>query len=452
MRRLSSVAMRVRSQRERGAVATLIAILLAGGVVIGMLAVSVDLGNIAYERSQVQNGADATSMSLAQECAADASNCDPTTAEVKDLLGANARDGRAQYDASRYNTGAPGPTGVCARGSAAQVGSALPSCDSATVNAPIDDLGECPALPTWLAAESGIPYVETYAATETATGDDELFLPFSRVLAGGEAGDAGVSACARAAWGPLGSSLPSLPIVIGECNWNVATHNGTRFMESLPYSPAPKTGAAVPDLRDSTGIVRPPSEFVTQIFGKVNGSETEVLKAKFPCAQNLPPPSGGYAPGGFGWLDNCGTDPSQEGCAEDTNPCFAPIFGSGEFGGEPGAAAPNECKDILQDFVGQEVNIPVVTGVVGTGTNAVYEVKGVSTFFLAGYHNISNATDTDAYAPKVPSYAEKGCVGSDGKFFKSTCIWGWFTSPVHASGEIDPDGPSRGPVVVKPAG
>src|SRR5690606_27831326 len=99
-------------------------------------------------------------------------------------------------------------------------------------------------------------------------------LPFSQVLAGGESGDKGVNACARAAWGPIGSSRPSLPLVIGQCNWRDATDNGNRLMESPPYSPAPDTSSAVPALEDATGTLRQPSEFVTQIFAKVNGSET----------------------------------------------------------------------------------------------------------------------------------------------------------------------------------
>src|SRR5690606_15171642 len=161
----------------------------------------------------------------------------------------------------------------------------------------------CPPLADWL-RDSEIPYVETYAATKTTNDDDEnaLFLPFSRVLAGGDpSGDKGASACARAAWGPIGSSRPSLPIVLGECNWKIATSDGNRFMQSPPYAPAPHSGATVPALEDKAGALVQPSDFVTSIFGHVNGSETGVLEDKFPCDAELPSPSGGYTAGGFGW-------------------------------------------------------------------------------------------------------------------------------------------------------
>lgn len=76
-----------RRRRERGGVAVIVAVLLAGGVLIGMLALSVDVGQIMYERRQLQNGADATSLALAQRCAANEADCDPTN--VSSLLSAN---------------------------------------------------------------------------------------------------------------------------------------------------------------------------------------------------------------------------------------------------------------------------------------------------------------------------------------------------------------------------
>ena len=58
---------RLTSHGDRGAVAPLVAILMAGGVVLGMLTLSVDVGNIMWERRQLQNGADAASLALAKD-------------------------------------------------------------------------------------------------------------------------------------------------------------------------------------------------------------------------------------------------------------------------------------------------------------------------------------------------------------------------------------------------
>ena len=52
-------------RRDRGAAAVLVTVLLAGGVIMGMLALSVDVGTLMLERRQLQNGADATSLALA---------------------------------------------------------------------------------------------------------------------------------------------------------------------------------------------------------------------------------------------------------------------------------------------------------------------------------------------------------------------------------------------------
>lgn len=60
---------------ERGAVTTIVATLLGGGVLFGVLALSLDLGQLMAERAQVQNGADASSLSLMRSCATSSTQC-----------------------------------------------------------------------------------------------------------------------------------------------------------------------------------------------------------------------------------------------------------------------------------------------------------------------------------------------------------------------------------------
>lgn len=404
MRGLRKFRARLRRQRERGAVATLIAILLAGGVVIGMLAISVDLGNIAYERSQVQNGADATSLALAGECAADAANCDPET--VDDLLGGNARDAAAQYD---NRTGLL--NGACARGETSQVG---PLAGIGCAPGDMADLGQCPPLPDWLAAETSIPYVETYAATETATGDDELFLPFSRVLAGGEAGDAGVSACARAAWGSPGSTGPTLPITIGKCDWANKTavdgEPGLKYAPPPPYTPA--GGSSTPTVPSEI------AEYATGIFLHTTDEE-HTCKG-----------SPGHAyPGGFSWLAN--------------SDCVAVI----EVGGTDGAPGKSEaCEHSeLNKYLGTEVFIPIHGAVTGEGSGGKYDIVGVASFYFAGW-KLSNKSH------EVYEEPEDVCTGKKCDTGSVSYIWGWFTSGQLPVGSIDPDAEDLGVTIIKPAG
>ena len=190
-------------RRERGAVSTIFAVLLAGGVVMGMLAMTVDVGSIWLERRQLQNGADAASMALADICARDATKCDPTKtpSTLDPLLDANA----GKDHASQLDTRSGTVKGQCARKPGGTAFPGMPECASASTTAAITDLTKCPPLPTWLTgSNAGIPYVEAYSRTETASGSTILPKVFSQMLVGGGS-DVSVTACARAAWGTPGS-------------------------------------------------------------------------------------------------------------------------------------------------------------------------------------------------------------------------------------------------------
>ena len=65
MRRLTRLLAGRRADGERGAVLVLTSVVVAF-VAIGLLALTIDLGNITYNRAQLQNGADATSLALAR--------------------------------------------------------------------------------------------------------------------------------------------------------------------------------------------------------------------------------------------------------------------------------------------------------------------------------------------------------------------------------------------------
>ncbi|KRE39436.1 hypothetical protein ASG73_03695 [Janibacter sp. Soil728] len=414
------------ADRERGATATIVAILLSGGVIMGMLAVSVDLGNLTYERRQVQNGADATSMALAAECAGDKSlgqpACDPD--EVDDLLGANSRDGLSQYDAR------PGvPDGACARPGVAGTGS-LSKCPSTGA---IDDLGECPPLPEWLTNQPAIPYVETYAATEVAGGGDKLFLPFSRVLAGGASGDAGTSACARAAWGQPANYSATVPLTFSSCEWWSQTSNGTNYVEDGPSGALPGYGGADQPAWP-TG-----REVAIQLHDP--GNETE------DCTWN-----GKDTAGGFGWLD------------EKSDDCQAEVTDNGWAHTDTGNNVPQPCKDVLPTLWKTVIEIPVFDCIVdskdepasvptdpaacdptqkqSSGNNTWYHIEGWAKFYVSGY-TLPGATESSVMPGGLTC-------GSGGK-----CITGWFlTGQLSGSPDIAPPGSGTdfGTYVVKPAG
>ena len=98
---------------ERGAIAMMVTVLLASGVLLGCAALSVDVGNLSAERRQLQNGADAAALSAAQDCAITV--CPTATSpSLTVLAGANATDGTSSI--SRTNPALPA---VCGAGPAA---------------------------------------------------------------------------------------------------------------------------------------------------------------------------------------------------------------------------------------------------------------------------------------------------------------------------------------------
>jgi hypothetical protein len=196
-RRDSGAAM---NRRDRGAIAPLVAVMISSGVLIGMAALVVDVGNMYAERGQLQNGADAAALKSAQVCARKAADC--VTASLNDLVGQYARD-----NARRGEAGAS----VCGRGGD------LPGCP-----APQGNLSDCvrPA-PT-----SG-NYVEVH--TNTLGPDGSTLLPpfFANAVVDGFKGVT-VTSCARFAWGAP-TRAQALGMTISICDWERYTNNGAAF-------------------------------------------------------------------------------------------------------------------------------------------------------------------------------------------------------------------------------
>jgi hypothetical protein len=93
---LGRSAVAARADQDRGAVATIVVLLLASGVLLGFLALVVDVGQIYVERGELQSGADAAALAVARACATDNGQCD-SRGDLVDLArryaGANASDG-----------------------------------------------------------------------------------------------------------------------------------------------------------------------------------------------------------------------------------------------------------------------------------------------------------------------------------------------------------------------
>lgn len=429
MRWMTSRSARSTRSRERGAVMPIFAVLVASGVAFGMVALSVDVGNVMYERRQLQNGADASSLALARACAeADVpeTECAPDNPEVESLLDANSSDGLAQYD-----TRADAPDGACGR----NTGNAfLPECASDTSDAAFDELIECPPLPSWLRGNT-IPYVETYTLTESTEANPTL-LPryFSRLIVGGGE-DISVQACARAAWGPVGSYTGSVPIVISACEWKRQTSNGINYVSEGPVGGGYGYGGAGQPAWP--GVARE----VVVILHDPNDETSD-------CDWN-----GKDTAGGFGFVDSAN--------------CEASVTTDGWVQIDPGASPTQDCRDVMPGLLGTKISLPVFdclinssttpTGPAPTpppadvcdpsqrassGANSWYHIDGWAQFYLSGW----DLPGTVRNSVMPGGHTSCGIAGAK-------CLYGWFLKGSLDGQTIDPTpGNDFGTYTVLPAG
>ncbi|KRC88243.1 hypothetical protein ASE25_15475 [Terrabacter sp. Root85] len=424
MRRLSKMR---GIRRDRGATAV-VAALVVTFIAMPAMALSVDMGNIMFERRQLQNGSDATSMALAQMCANDVTTCNATTSvtSLNALASANAID-----NASQLNT-AIGTNGQCARPPTGVTFTGMPACASSTATAAqktaaLNNLGLCPPLSDYFVSGAGkdLGYVETSVQTKSSATDNTI-LPsiFSQALTGG----ARDTACARAAWGPGGpSSLTVLPLAMSECDW--AAQVG--YPSATNYPPGPSgtwPGYSNTDARPDW----PASE--NTIYSK--GNDTT-------CDTSSP---GGTAPGGFAWLDGL------------LSACTGAVSDSAWIHGNTGA---DGCDaSVFDPLRGTVIYVPVFDCMAasnlarepistdncnaGSGNNTWYHISGFAAFYLSGWR----LTKGDQVSIRPPNAL---CGSSNSQ----RCLSGWFLKDLIPTGDFvppTPTNPNYGVTIVKPAG
>ncbi|HEX6685087.1 MAG TPA: Tad domain-containing protein [Candidatus Limnocylindrales bacterium] len=232
---------------DRGGATTIVAVLMAGGVLLGMTALVVDVGQLYAEREQLQSGADAAASRIAIECAKGRSGCVTGTLDLAERAAdRNAADSRSNVEQL---------CGVDAR-------HRLSGCAGGDRGNLTDCIGPIP---------NGVNYVQVRTRTEVA--EDNYVLPFSfaQTLTGTPNGTT-VGACARVAYGPPKSGLA---LTISACEYE---RTRASEVDAPPWPPNP-----------------PPSQ---QVALGVHGGMARTC--------SVAPPSGWDQPGGFGWLDESG--------------------------------------------------------------------------------------------------------------------------------------------------
>ena len=320
---LARPMMRLLGRDERGAIGVLIAVLIGGGVLFGLGALAIDVGQLYQNRAELQNGADAGALAVADSCAL--GTCATGLANTY-----------ATGNASKLTGNQAGVDLVCGSGTGL---SACPAPGTAPYN--------CPANPA-----GGTNYVDVYTSTRTPSGS--LLPPvFARTLLG-NSGYSGtnVKACAQAEWGNP-SSAQTIAFTISACSWYVYTNNGTDFATPPPYPP--------------NAVPAPSYDHILYEHGSTNSTTSG-------CPEDNA--SGADGPGNFGWTTDPGANCSVVIGNSGTYPGLTGQSGLANCENAIAAAQANRSL----------VYVPVYSTAVGTGSGLTYTLLGFAAFVITGYH------------------------------------------------------------------
>jgi len=402
--------------QEEGATLVFVAVVLVA--LLALTAFAVDFGRMWEERRQLQNGADAAALAVAEDCARDL--CDGLYDEyaIADLYADdNARDGFAE---------------------------------------------------AWMVElDLDAQTVTVHNRTEDPGGDNHFDMLFAGIV--GFDGFT-VGAQATVAWGGLASDIATIPIIISDCEFirphgyggaggvydaegNIeATHlfNDVNSPETPDYpqwwtdGPIETAEFTYLDLDDDgdkdwdlneDGMDDPYPQPAVLTFHDGGGTEECNAQAGQDTDEN------GKLSGGFGWLDIGGADP-----------CEALIV-NGWAGEDPGASPSTGCdNEMLAELLfTPAVNIPYFNdenGLEGGGANGEYLVAGYGGFHVVGYNFGGLFRDYRAPLTSDPcrplGVRPRGWTnGNDDR-----CLVGYFVKKVETTGDIgDDDG--RGITVIK---
>jgi Flp pilus assembly protein TadG len=250
MRTIARPLVRLVGRDDRGVIGVLVAVLIGGGVLLGMGALVIDVGQIYQNRAELQNGADAAAMGAARQCALGIFTTASATSTALGYAGLNA---------SALTQHTAGVTAVCGS-------SGLGSCSSVVGTG----LTNCPPDPA-----TGVNFVDVMTSTKLANGSTLLPPVFGKTLVGSSTYDGTtVKACAQAEWGPP-SGADTIAFTVSGCEWDTATNNGQKYV--APYPPAPTDPSY--------------DQVLTLHSGQTSGQ----------CQAN---PADADAPGAFGWTDD----------------------------------------------------------------------------------------------------------------------------------------------------
>jgi Flp pilus assembly protein TadG len=313
--------------RDDGAIAVVVALTALALFAFGALAI--DISRLHQERRDLQNGADAAALALAQSCGQALCDIGDLTA-LQDLAQQYA-DGNARDSASNIEE-------VCGLGAPG-----LPGCSDPPEDVP------------------GNGYVMVRTRTGTAA-KEGIVPPVLAELVAGDEYEGTVRARGIAAWGAPSGVAAQLPLTFSMCELASLTKSDPTDPDSEPVYADP----ADPD---------PALEQVIYFHETTNAGT---------CPAG---PSGADLPGGFGWLESTDCEVVvEDGWYGDKtgaaipNDCKKsnPECKFDEDG--------NPVDGCLEKYVGSVIRIPVYDLTNGlTGTNGEYRLAAYAAFYMTGY-------------------------------------------------------------------
>ncbi|GAB7049249.1 hypothetical protein JCM9534A_43750 [Catenuloplanes indicus JCM 9534] len=373
--------------------------LLAGGVVTGLGALTVDVGLIYAERAQLQTAADAAAIAVAKVCALRRPQCNGTDMKFEGLRFAQANVKNEAVEVSA----------VCGVVRVA-VPLPIPACP-----APPSNLTGC------LGSASGTgEYVEVWVRTSRSGGSTAL----PPVFAGAVTGTDGVTvgACARATWQEISTVDGALPVVMSDCR--VQQVFDTRGPELAPEDGRHRASPA--------GEIRLP-------FREIDaGSPT------FGYCRATGWPRRSDATDGFGG-DVLGGDPAR--CARTTftiGTVRTLRDGDGDanafWGDSRRGRKPAGCFALLNELVTSKEPVPVA---VYRPTSTGASVESIRSFVITGWYR----RGWPDRKPRVPGRDDRWNVRSTltgasrcavSPRFTDSCLFGYFTDDPAGGGAAGP--------------
>jgi hypothetical protein len=377
----------IETRRDRGAAALVIVSLFASAVLVGVAALTVDVGQWMVERRVLQNGADSAALSLARTCSTTPVLCSWSGAStiLSTLNDANAGlDGVSGFNTAYY------PNGVCQNNLVST--SLMPNCVAGHST-------DCLPPPTWVTPST--KYVEVHTKTATSTGTKVP--PIFGGALGQNDGGKTIYACSRVALMPVDGGAV-LPLTISLCEWQNYVTSPDKIVPGPPYTNPPYPGLGWPSNAST--------------FGAFPSYEHKIyLHDTSGAAHCTVGPSGYDLPGGFGWLG-------------PTNGCQVTLTEGDWVLTSPGTSPPAVCS--FTALVGRVVLVPIYDLTNGLpGNNLEYRIAFFAAFYVTGYRVPSDPYPSIATGTLAPPTL---CNASQ------TCIMGWFAADLVPAGDVDYSG------------